>query len=162
MGNLLFLAMPATQHCPICKHNNTSHRCLWRITDRFSRAQGAAQAVEDGAVLGALFSKITHKSQLPDLLLIYETLRKSRTTRVVKGSTDYRDIFHMRDGDRQKERDRQLTAHEPFEGFPNRWADPVFQEFLFAYDADKEVDQAWEKYQRGEFPGTLGKFRASL
>lgn len=129
---------------------------------KIARAQGAAQAVEDGAVLGALFSKITHKSQLPDLLLIYETLRKPRTTRVVKGSTDLRDIFHMHDGDRQKERDRQLTQHDPFEGFPNRWADPVFQEFLFGYDADKEVDHAWERYQSGIFPGTWGKFRASL
>ncbi|MCJ1364519.1 hypothetical protein MMC16_003630 [Acarospora aff. strigata] len=125
-------------------------------------AQGAAQAVEDGAVLGALFTKITNKSQLSDLLLIFETLRKPRTTRVVKGSTQLRDIFHMHDGDRQRERDRQMTQHEPFEGFPNRWADPVFQKFLFGYDAYKEVDAAWETYQRGTFPGTLGKFRASL
>lgn len=133
-------------------------RHLWRI----SRAQGAAQAVEDGAVLGALFTKITHKSQLPDLLVIYEALRKPRTTRVVKGSTALRDVFHMHDGDRQKERDRQLTQHEPFEGFPNRWADPVFQKWLFGYDAYKEVDAAWETYQRGMFPGTSGQFRANL
>ena len=154
--------MPATQHYPTCKHVNADTNHSVHFTDKSSRAQGAAQAVEDGAVLGALFSKITHKSQLADLLLIYETLRKSRTTRVVKGSTDARDIFHMPDGDRQRERDRQLTQHEPFEGYPNRWADPVFQKFLFGYDAYKEVDQAWERYQKGMFPGTLGKFKACL
>ncbi|KAI9880978.1 MAG: hypothetical protein M1830_009472 [Pleopsidium flavum] len=125
-------------------------------------AQGAAQAVEDGAVLGALFTKITHKSQLSDLLLIYESLRKPRTTRVVKGSTALRDIFHMHDGARQRERDRQLTQQEPFDGFPNRWADPVFQKWLFGYDAYKEVDAAWDTYQRGTFPGTSGQFRANL
>lgn len=43
-------------------------------------AQGAAQAVEDGTVLGALFEKIKKKSQLPDVLVIYETIRKARTT----------------------------------------------------------------------------------
>lgn len=113
-------------------------------------------------MLGALFAKIKHESQFPDLLLIYEALRKPRTTRVVKGSTMLRDIFHMHDGDRQRERDRQLTEHEPFEGFPNRWADPVFQEWLFSYDAYGEVDKAWERYERGVFPGTLGRFKASL
>src|SRR5437588_13131512 len=96
-------------------------------------AQGAAQAVEDGAVLGSLFSRVTDVSQLPDVLCIYEALRKSRTTRVVKGSTALRDVFHLHDGPRQQERDRQLLEYqdEPFEGFPNSWKDPVFQPWLF-------------------------------
>lgn len=125
-------------------------------------AQGAAQAVEDGAVLGALFDRIERRSQIPDLLTIYEQLRKKRTTCVVRGSTALRDIFHMEDGDRQRERDRQLLEHEPFEGYPNRWADPVFQEYLFGYDVFAEVDEAWAKYKQGTFPGTEGKFRANL
>ncbi|KAI9815138.1 MAG: hypothetical protein M1827_002981 [Pycnora praestabilis] len=125
-------------------------------------AQGAAQAVEDGAILGALFLKIEKKTQLQDLLVIYESLRKSRTTRVVKGSTALRDIFHMHDGDRQRERDRQLLEEEPFEGFPNRWKDPVFQKWLFGYDAQREVEEAWARYTGGTFPGTGGAFRANL
>jgi len=125
-------------------------------------AQGAAQAVEDGAVLGALFEKVQEKSQLPDLLLIYEAIRKARTTQVVKGSTSLRDIFHMNDGPQQQERDRQLLEQEPFEGFPNRWADPVFQSFLFGYDAYVEAYRAWRTYLHGRFPGTAGRFRAHL
>ncbi|KAI4181878.1 MAG: hypothetical protein L6R41_006351 [Letrouitia leprolyta] len=113
-------------------------------------AQGAAQAVEDGAVLGALFDKLEHTSQLHDALIIYERLRKSRTTAVVKGSTHLQDVFHMPDGPRQQERDWQLTQMEPFEGYPNPWADPVFQPYLFGYDADKEVEEAWAKYKTGE------------
>ncbi|KAL8829007.1 MAG: hypothetical protein Q9170_006356 [Blastenia crenularia] len=116
-------------------------------------AQGAAQAVEDGAVLGALFQRLEDNSQLPHALLIYERLRKSRTTRVVQGSTWLQDIFHMPDGPRQHERDRHLTQREPFEGYPNPWADPVFQPYLFGYDADKEVEEAWAKYKHGDFPG---------
>ncbi|CAF9926534.1 MAG: hypothetical protein ALECFALPRED_003465 [Alectoria fallacina] len=125
-------------------------------------AQGAAQAVEDGAVLGALFERIEQKSQISDILTIYERLRKERTTRVVKGSTALRDIFHMTDGERQQERDRQLTQQEPFEGYPNRWADPVFQEYLFGYDAFAEVDMAWTRYKKGTFPGTTGHFKSNL
>ena len=124
-------------------------------------AQGAAQAVEDGAVLGALFEKIEAKSQLQDLLVIYEAIRKSRTTQVVKGSSHLgANIFHLHDGPRQQERDRQMLEQEPFEGYPNRWADPVFQPFLFGYDAHEEVDKAWKRYKNGTFPGTAGRFQA--
>lgn len=125
-------------------------------------AQGAAQAVEDGAVLGALFERIEKRSQIPDILTIFERLRKDRTTQVVKGSTALRDIFHMVDGDRQRERDRQLLEHEPSEGYPNRWADPIFQKWLFGYDAFGEVDAAWTNYTKGTFPGTRGTRRSSL
>ncbi|KAI9824118.1 MAG: hypothetical protein M1819_001073 [Sarea resinae] len=123
-------------------------------------AQGAAMAIEDAAVLGALLARLSDPAQLPDVLTLYESLRKPRTTRIVKGSTALRDVFHMPDGARQRERDRQLVeAHDkPFEGFPNRWRDPVFQPWLFGYDVDAEVDGAWKTYLRGEVPGTEGAF----
>src|SRR5215471_991666 len=126
------------------------------LTHYPSSAQGAAQAVEDGAVLGTLLSRVTDASQLPDVLRIYEELRKSRTTRVVKGSTAMRDVFHVHDGPRQRERDRQLLEYqdEPFVGFPNRWKDPVFQPWLFRYDAEEEAKNAWDVYLKGKFPGT--------
>lgn len=56
-------------------------------------AQGAAMAVEDGAVMGLLFEKLENGAQLKDILVIYERIRKARTTRIVKASTDYRDTF---------------------------------------------------------------------
>ncbi|KIY01510.1 uncharacterized protein Z520_03062 [Fonsecaea multimorphosa CBS 102226] len=128
-------------------------------------AQGAAQAVEDGAVLGHLFEKIESRAQVPDLLTIYESLRKPRTTRVVMGASQYgREIFHLHDGPRQKERDRQLLAwqDEPFEGYQNRWRDPVFQKFLFGYDGKEVVEDAWDRYLQGRFPGTMGRFAPEL
>lgn len=125
-------------------------------------AQGAAQALEDGAVLGALFEKIEAPHQLQDVLVIYESVRKSRTTQVVTGSSYLgQKVFHMHDGPRQQERDRQLLEEKPFEGYPNRWADPVFQPFLFGYDAYAEADKAWARYNSGTFPGTAGKFQAA-
>lgn len=122
-------------------------------------ASGAAMAVEDGAFLGALFDRISTKAQVPDLLVIYESLRKARTTRVVKNSSHYRDIFHMPDGGKQRERDRQLVEYndEPFEGYPNKWRDPSFQPWLWGYDVDKEVEKAWAVYLKGQFPLTSGR-----
>ena len=68
----------------------------------------------------------------------------------------------MHDGPRQQERDRQLLEEAPFEGYPNRWADPVFQPWLFGYDSEKEVDVAWKRYQEGTWPGTTGRFAGKL
>ncbi|KAI1628978.1 salicylate hydroxylase [Exophiala viscosa] len=124
-------------------------------------AQGAAQAVEDAAVLAHLFEKVEHAHQVPDLLTIYETIRKPRATAVVAGSSYAgQKIYHLHDGPRQKERDRQMLAFQdkPFEGYQNRWRDPVFQKFLFSYDAQKVVDDAWKVYQEGRFVGTIGQF----
>ncbi|KAL7266673.1 hypothetical protein RUND412_010773 [Rhizina undulata] len=113
-------------------------------------AQGAAQAVEDGAVISSLIAKIspdaTEKNDLKPLLELYEKLRKARTTRVVQGSTALRGIFHLYDGPKQQERDRVLLEDKPVEGFPNRWRDPVFQSWLFGYDAFAEVETAWAEF----------------
>ena len=127
-----------------------------------SRAQGAAQAVEDGAVLGALFERLERRSQIADVLIIYEGLRKGRTTSIVRGSTALRDIFHLEDGEQQQERDRQLTEEEPFENYPNRWADPVFQNRVFRYDADREVEIAWRRYKDDMFSRSTSNLRSAL
>ncbi|CAM6086633.1 unnamed protein product [Calypogeia fissa] len=125
-------------------------------------AQGAAMAVEDGAVLGLLFEKLQTKEQLSDILMIFERIRKARTTRVVRESSEVRQHLHLHDGARQRERDRQLLEEPPFEGFPNRFADPELQPWLYAYDPQAVVDHAWELYLRGQFPGTEGNFKAKL
>jgi hypothetical protein len=45
---------------------------------------------------------------------------------------------------------------EPFETFPNRYRDPVFQSWMFSYDAEGEAKKAWDVYLKGKFPGTTG------
>lgn len=121
-------------------------------------------AVEDGACLGALFSRLTSPSQIPDILTIFETIRKDRTTRIVKGSSHYQKIFHMHDGPLQQERDRQLVEYqaEPFEGYPMKWRDPSFQPWLWGYDVESAVEEAWERYEKGIFPLTMGRFGSQL
>ena len=117
-------------------------------------------AIEDGYLLGSLLSRVASPSPilLADILTLYESLRKSRTTQIVKQSSHYQHIFHMHDGPRQEERDRQLVEYdaEPYEGYPNKWRDPVFQEWLWGYDADLMVNAAWERYLKGRFPLTRG------
>ena len=124
--------------------------------------QGASMALEDAAVLGSLFSKIVHRSQLPDLLTIFETMRKPRTTTVVKATVATGLAEKYPDGPLQRERDRQFREEKSFEGFPMRLGDPTFLKFLYGYDAFHEAEKAWATYLNGRFPGTIGMFRAGL
>ena len=125
-------------------------------------AQGAAQAIEDAATLSGLLSHIEHKCQTADILSIYERLRRPRAMQVKWQSLATRNINGMADGPLQRERDRQLSAHQPFDGYPNPLADPVFSEWLFGYHAFEEVEKAWATYKRGEWPLTSGMWQTSL
>ena len=103
-------------------------------------------AFEDAAVLGTLFSKIQHAWQLPNIALIFERIRKPRTTALLHKSRTIRDVLALNDGPLQQERDRQIGNQTAFEGSPNFLADPVFQPLLFSYDAIEEAENAWTSY----------------
>lgn len=115
-------------------------------------ASGASQALEDAAVLSGLLARIEDKSQIHDVLKITENLRKWRSTQVVQGSTNCRDIFHLHDGEEQEARDAELSLPSPRLGCPNRWADPTFRDFLFGYDAFAEAERGWDEYKAGQNP----------
>ena len=72
------------------------------------RAQGAAMAIEDAAVLGNLFSRITSASHIPAYLRAYEQLRHARTSATQEDSRLSRYIFHLADGPEQEARDTSM------------------------------------------------------
>ncbi len=88
--------------------SSSSSRGEIRLAKTAFRAQGAAQAFEDAAVLGALFSKVQNKGQIGIAIYKYEQLRKPRATRIVQESSASGIILHMPDGEEQRERDRRL------------------------------------------------------
>ncbi|KAH9837783.1 uncharacterized protein C8Q71DRAFT_561138 [Rhodofomes roseus] len=69
------------------------------------RAQGAAMAIEDAAVLGTLLSHITSVAQLPNILKAYEGLRLPRATAMQNASRLNQHYVHMPDGPEQEKRD---------------------------------------------------------
>jgi salicylate hydroxylase len=71
-------------------------------------AQGAAQAIEDGAALAALLK--TEPGDIAGTLLRYEALRKPRATRLQQASAANRSRFHLPDGEAQRARDEALAA----------------------------------------------------
>ncbi|KAH7024873.1 uncharacterized protein B0I36DRAFT_416676 [Microdochium trichocladiopsis] len=108
--------------------------------------QGANLAIEDGAVLGLLLREVTCRSQLPRALSIYQQLRKPRGEAVVVETFGQRDAWHLADGPEQEARDAIFHISQPGAGirepFPSRWICPTVQQWLFGYDAWREVDLA--------------------
>ncbi|KAL5531773.1 hypothetical protein ACEPAF_5335 [Sanghuangporus sanghuang] len=129
------------------------------------RAQGAAMAIEDAAVLGCLLSHLSHISQIPILLKAYEKLRLERTAKTQASSRRNQRIFHLPDGPEQLARDALMREAMELEnehmkdgdlaqfenvtkGNPNQWADQSLNIEQFSYDAD-EVAEVWWK-EEGE------------
>jgi salicylate hydroxylase len=71
-------------------------------------AQGAAQAIEDGAALAALLK--TMPDDVPGALARYEALRKPRATRLQDVSSANRTRFHLPDGPEQQQRDQAMAT----------------------------------------------------
>lgn len=105
-------------------------------------AQGANSSLEDGAVLGHILGHMKSKSQLPQILQLYESLRKSRGEAIVRetfkqvchlkppdhlllmANMAKRHDFHMPDGEEQRKRDEVFLSQlgKEIEGaFPSRW-----------------------------------------
>ena len=118
--------------------------------------QGASVAFEDAAVLGTLLRKIRYEVRLPDILSIYESIRKLRTVALRVRSWAQRAVNAFQDGPLQQERNCELRNLQPFEGFLNWLADPGLQKRVFGYNDVKEADMAWDRYLRGEWSSTRG------
>ena len=71
-------------------------------------AQGAAQAIEDGAALAALLKKMPDAPERA--LRRYEEIRKPRATRLQSMSAANRVRFHLHDGPEQQARDTAMAA----------------------------------------------------
>ncbi|KAL4910566.1 hypothetical protein BDW74DRAFT_184446 [Aspergillus multicolor] len=88
------------------------------------QAQGAAMAVEDGFALGKLLAllqsqldtvstdeaplSLQSRNYIPEVLKIYEKIRKARTARTVQAAINNRRVFHISDGIIQTIRDFAL------------------------------------------------------
>ena len=70
-------------------------------------AQGAAQALEDGAALTACLAR---EPEVEAALHRYEQLRLPRASRIQALSTENKTRFHLPDGERQRERDALMAG----------------------------------------------------
>lgn len=113
-------------------------------------AQGAAQAIEDAAVIGVVLGKLTDFS--PDnvnkALRVYETIRKDRAETLVGLAAQSGRDLHLGEGQAKEERDKAFKALKEGGGMgkvPDKWADAEVQKIIYGTDcagiAETQFDQ---------------------
>ncbi|KAI6046393.1 FAD/NAD(P)-binding domain-containing protein [Pisolithus marmoratus] len=141
-------------------------------------AQGAAMAIEDAAVLGNLFSRLSSHAQITPLLHAYEAIRYDRATGTQKFSRLRKAIVHLPDGPEQEQRDRMMRAamedalretrgdalvgntNANTEGNTKQLEDNAKNAMQFGYDADEEAEKWWREHGESEV-GSLGVLSTS-
>lgn len=112
-------------------------------------AQGAAQAIEDGAVLGVVLSRLpdTKPESINKALRVYERVRKSRAEILVEMASASGRALHLGDGAAKEERDRQFAALRQGKGpVPDKWADADVQREIYGFDCTKVAEDKFEEY----------------
>jgi salicylate hydroxylase len=112
-------------------------------------AQGAAQAIEDGAVLAVVLSKLpsTDAESINKALKVYEMVRKDRAYALVELAAASGRALHLGEGAAKEERDKQFAALKAGKGpVPDKWADADVQREIYGFDCIKEAEQLFEEY----------------
>lgn len=112
-------------------------------------SQGAAMAIEDGAVLAEVVSKIpADKLQDPETvtktLKVYELLRKPHCSALVDLATHSGRVLHLGEGKAKEERDRMFKENGKSGSVPDKWASPDVQRMIYSNDCVKEAGEKYE------------------
>jgi salicylate hydroxylase len=101
-------------------------------------AQGAAQAIEDAAVLHLALDRVANAEDLPVLLKAFELARKERAEHIMSVAGNNRIGLHLPDGPEQEERDRQFKLVAQGGDNPDLLGNEKTQQALWAHDPEKD------------------------
>ena len=87
--------------------------------------------IEDAGALSTFLGKMGEKSQLPEMIRLYEDIRKPRALELRRLSTAFKELYTLLDGPEQQARDDALRSGEPYDGWPNFMSDPVLKPKLY-------------------------------
>ena len=116
-------------------------------------AQGAAQAIEDAAVLGVVLSRLPEPSapSINKALGVYERVRKNRAETLVELAAINGVAIHLGDGAAREERDKMLAKLNVRKGeSPDKFVDENTQKMMYGHDcvevAKEEINKALFQY----------------
>lgn len=120
-------------------------------------AQGAAQAIEDAAVLGVALGqlKASDPKSVQETLRGYESIRKERAERMVEMAAASGRALHLGEGKAKEERDRQFAearakGKEGGGRVPDKWADAEVQRMIYGHDCVSVTEEYFGKEKRNE------------
>ena len=111
--------------------------------------QGAAQAIEDGAVLAVVLSRLstTTPEAINKALRVYEMVRKDRAYRLVDMAAASGRALHLGEGAAKEERDKQFAALREGKGpVPDKWADADVQRMIYGFDCIKVAEESFDEF----------------
>ena len=118
--------------------------------------KGAAQCIEDAAVLGECLSRSRTTDGIPLLVKAYEAIRKPRAERVKAISLGNSKVYAYPDGTEQEARDKLYGQNistskksEKNQAVPTAdssaaYATPEFSMWLFGYDVANDVSRYFD------------------
>ena len=109
-------------------------------------AQGAAQAIEDAAVLGVVLSPKRIADGKPETiykaLKIYEKVRKERAEALAELAAENGRNMHLGAGKAKEERDKIFAALKSGKGpVPDKWADADVQRMIYGVDVVEDAER---------------------
>ncbi|QDS77064.1 hypothetical protein FKW77_007165 [Venturia effusa] len=110
-------------------------------------AQGAAQAIEDAAVLGVALRKLpdTSPESINKALRVYEKVRKARAELLVDLAAQSGRALHLGKGKAKEERDAAFKAAAKNGKVPDKWADKDVQQMIYGFDAWGETERRFDE-----------------
>lgn len=114
--------------------------------------QGAAQAIEDAAVISVVLSRLpnTSPTSINKALHVYERVRKTRAETLVELAAASGRALHLGEGAAKEERDRQFAALRAGKGpSPDKWADADVQRQIYGFDCMQVAEDSFEEYFAG-------------
>lgn len=111
-------------------------------------AQGAAQAIEDAAVLGVVLARLpdTSPESINKALRVYEGIRKERAETLVALAASSGRAMHLGEGAAKEERDKQFAKFREGGGkgeVPDKWADANVQAQIYGHDCMKIAEETF-------------------
>ena len=104
-------------------------------------AQGAANAIEDAAVLAMAF---TCTADIRVALNLYELIRKHRGEVIAASASETARTLHLVDGPEQRQRDEAImNASLGMSQHPDKWNNSAWQDYMWGVDVMKETIDKW-------------------
>jgi salicylate hydroxylase len=140
----VYKALPTWVHGCVALLGDACHPTLPHLS------QGAAMAIEDGAVLAECVSRIP-VAQLDDpeavskALKVYELLRKPHTSALVDLASFSGRVLHLGEGKAKEERDREFRENGKTGSVPDKWASPEVQKMIYSYDCVRDTVERFDE-----------------
>lgn len=115
-------------------------------------AQGAAQAIEDAAVLAVVLDKCPDNTpdSINKSLQVYQAVRKERAETLVELAAASGRGLHLGEGAAKAERDKQFAALKEKKGsVPDKWADADVQRQIYGHDCGQVAEDSFAELFAG-------------